>query len=456
MARAARILLVPVAVWGAAGSLKPAAANAARAPVAAPPASANAARAPTPAATAAAARTTTSSAWRPAVGLAVVLQGRLDILRRGRVTVVATGTGFSALSWSADGRWLAFERTSGGTSSLWVVGVDGAGLRQVASGAVVSYGWATTGHRLAVATATATATGTGPPFSSTVLSVAPPSAVRVLDRIADGAAGPIVASATKAAFGDTVFGAQGFSGGSLLLEPTSGPPADVAATSGTVSYRPLGFSPDGATLLYAVDPENSASVAADGLQVRARRGTVDRSIGTALVDPGSWSWSPGGADLAITLGGSRAAWATDKHVWVCAVAAGGCRQLRSPAGTISFAPAYGAGGRFAYVTATGLGGPGGFGPGWPSGSSVDGWESTFRVWVSTGSSAPRELTALGAADDPQWVGGGPGLLVERSGALCWLRSVTARATCVTPRFLTLGFGDYGQFDWSGSFALAPR
>ncbi len=210
------------------------------------------------------------------------------------------------------------------------------------------------------------------------------------------------------------------------------------------------------SLLYAIDPVNSASIAEDGLQVRARTGMTERALGIALVDPGSWSWSPDSADLAITLGDSRAVWATDKHVQVCDVLIGRCREQRSPAGTISFSPSYGSAGRFAYVTATGLGGPSGFGKGAPTGAAVGLWESTFRVWATTGSTSAKELTSLGAAVDPQWVDGGPGLLVERSGALCYLESTPAAPTCFTPRFLALGFGNYGQFDWSTSFALAPR
>ena len=266
-----------------------------------------------------------------------------------------------------------------------------------------------------------------------------------------------MASGNKLAFGDSYFAAGvGFTQGSLLAESVNGAKSWVVASSKNSSYDPLAFSPDGKTLLYAIDPVNSASIASDGLQVRARIDMVERGLGIALVDPGSWSWSPDSADLAITLGDSRAAWATDKHVQVCDVLVGCCREQRSPAGTISFSPSYGSAGRFAYVTATGLGGPSGFSNGAPTGSAVGRWESTFRVWASTGSPSAKELTSLGAADDPQWVDGGPGLLVERSGALCYLKSTSAAPTCFTPRFLALGFGNYGQFDWSTSFALAPR
>ncbi len=244
---------------------------------------------------------TTTAGWTPDVGLAVVLNARLEILRSGKATVVSSSRGITELSWSSDGRWLAFERPYRSTSSVWVVHVDGSELREVASGAIVSYRWSTTGDVLALATSNAT-----PPFSSTVRVIVPPSTSRVVDRIGDGEVGPIVASGSQLAFGDTVFKAGvGFTHGSLLLESVSGAKARVVVGSNKSSYQPLGFSPDGKTLLYAIDPQNSASIAADGLQIHARSSAADRALGVALVDPGSWSWSSGSADLAITLGASR-------------------------------------------------------------------------------------------------------------------------------------------------------
>ncbi len=392
---------------------------------------------------------TTTAGWTPDVGLALVLHGRLEILRNGRETVVSSSPGIAGLSWSSDGQWLAFERPYRNASSLWVVRVNGSSLRELASGAIVCYRWSTTGDILAFATSSG---GT-----HSVRAMSFPSGRSLLEQFGDGEVGPIVASGNELAFGESYFSAGvGFTQGSLLVEPLNGAKSRVDASSKNSSYDPLAFSPDGKTLLYAIDPVNSASIAADGLQVRARTNMTERALGIALVDPGSWSWSPDGADLAITLGSSRAAWATDKHVQVCDVLVGRCREQRSPAGTISFSPSYGSAGRFAYVTATGLGGPSGFGKGAPTGAAAGRWESTFRVWASTGSPSAKELTSLGAADDPQWVDDGPGLLVERFGALCYLKSTSAAPTCFTRRFLALGFGNYGQFDWSTSFALAPR
>ncbi len=76
------------------------------------------------------------------------------------------------------------------------------------------------------------------------------------------------------------------------------------------------------------------------------------------------------------------------------------------------------------------------------------------MWVSAGAGA-HELLRLGAADDPKWVAGGPGLLVERSGALWYLTSATAAPERVTPAFLPGSFYYYGYFKWSSLYALAP-
>ena len=86
-------------------------------------------------------RATTTAGWTPDVGLAVVLHGRLEILRSGRETVASSSPAVVGLSWSSDGQWLAFERPYGNASSLWVVRVDGSELRELASGAIVCYRW---------------------------------------------------------------------------------------------------------------------------------------------------------------------------------------------------------------------------------------------------------------------------------------------------------------------------
>ena len=290
-----------------------------------------------PAAHAAPPRLTVGTRWTPDVGLALVLGGHLEILRAGRATVVASSSGISAMSWSSDGQWVAFERHGGKTASVWVVGVNGFGLREVGSGAVVCYGWSTSGDVLAVAAASG-----GPRGTSVIRALSLPSGRLVVQRLEAGEVESIVASRTQLAFDVSSFEPGiGFVKGSLRGQALNGGKSRIIASSSTSSYDPLGFSPDGETLLYAIDPMNSASIAADGLRVRVESGTGGRVVGTALVDPGSWAWSLDSAYLAITLGNSHAAWATDKHIWACRLPIGDCREQDSPAGTISFDPSYG-------------------------------------------------------------------------------------------------------------------
>jgi hypothetical protein len=148
------------------------------------------------------------------------------------------------------------------------VRVDGSDLRELASGAIVCYRWSTTEDILALATSSGGPHSSG---SSTVRATSFPSGRSVLEQFGDGEVGPIVASGNELAFGESFFAAGvGFTQGSLLAESVNGAKSWVDASSKNSSYDPLAFSPDGKTLLYAIDPVNSASIAADGLQVRAR------------------------------------------------------------------------------------------------------------------------------------------------------------------------------------------
>ena len=68
-----------------------------------------------------------------------------------------------------------------------------------------------------------------------------------------------------------------------------------------------GVSPDGEWILYAIDPQGSASLAADGLALRAIRATGGRSYAVAfgLMHAGYRAWC--GGRLVMTTGGDRIA-----------------------------------------------------------------------------------------------------------------------------------------------------
>jgi hypothetical protein len=74
----------------------------------------------------------------------------------------------------------------------------------------------------------------------------------------------------------------------------------------------LFWSPDSRWLFFVLDPFNSASLAADGLQLRALHVSDGRvvPVATTLVSPDYWSWC--GSTLVLAAGGNRIATATKR------------------------------------------------------------------------------------------------------------------------------------------------
>jgi hypothetical protein len=81
------------------------------------------------------------------------------------------------------------------------------------------------------------------------------------------------------------------------------------------------------------------------------------------------------------------------------------------------------------------------------------WADTFHIWISQRNGAAKELTALGTASDPRWIGGSSGLLFVREGELWTLASPSAKPVQITTPFLPESDQNYGTFDWSGRYAL---
>lgn len=249
----------------------------------------------------------------------------------------------------------------------------------------------------------------------------------------------------------------GFVAGALVELPLGGGAATVLARSNQDAYDPLAVTAGTKTLLYALDPLASASIAADGLVVRARTGRLDRRLGVAVLGAGTWSLSPGGATVAIGLGRGRALWQGGHRVARCVLPAARCVVSRLPATTVAFDPALGGGGRLAFVTAAALAARTGPGAAAPSASVLSRWPTTLRVAVGTKEGRPHVLGRLGTAGDPEWVGGGPGLLVVRRRRLWYLARPTAPPVAVSPAFLpafSAAFGDAGAAP-GRRYALAP-
>lgn len=405
-------------------------------------------------ATGASAAFLSATAWPSATPLAVVLAGPLEVVRSGRARTAALASGIVDLSWSPDGRWLSFERSQpDGRVSVWVVDAAGARLRQVVAATQGPVIWSARGDDLFAASAS--------PFaaSSTLRELRPTGGARTVGRFG-GDIESLASGETGLAVSTARFDrATGFRSASLVIVAATGGRMRTVARSSTESFDAVSFSPRGEALLYFTNPSDSASLAADGVAFHLYTIATGggRSIGVGLTDPSWQAWSADGTRVAATLGGSHAAWSTDKHLAICTLAAARCARVRAPARAISSAPSFGAGGRLAYVKATGFGGPGGFTGGRPlSASAVDRRSATFRIWVGGGGRTCVELTNLGAASAPEWVDGGPALLVVRARALWYLASPSAPARRLTSGFFAAGFGYYGTSNsWSGQYALAP-
>jgi hypothetical protein len=394
-----------------------------------------------------------TSAWTSKVPLAVVVNKNLEILRSGSVRTVAADLTIDRLIWSPDARWLMVEEFSSLTGDqTWVVRADGTYFHEVdrASGQVAAWGAADT-----IIIGAPSANGA----TSSIGQFDPATGTHTLLTTVRGDVQSIAATSTSIAIASSVFaGSNGFARGSLLLFRLGARRLTTVAQSQVDAYGSLSFSPNGADLVYDLDPDNSSSLAQDGVEFELTRvGTPGaHALGLGLEVPSWQAWSPSSSQLDITLGGSRAAWSTSKHIDRCSTVEFHCSNLTTVRGTVAFEPSISPT-SFAYVTATGLGGSNGFGSGSPGSSlaAISAWVDTFRIWVAQGDRPAQELTTLGTASDPEWIDGGPGLLFVRNGELWTLASTPSKPVEITAPFLPESDQNYGTFDWSGSYALAP-
>jgi Tol biopolymer transport system component len=174
-----------------------------------------------------------------------------------------------------------------------------------------------------------------------------------------------------------------------------------------------GWWPDGRGLLFWRNPEHSASLAADGLDLFSLRlaDGAARKLATTLVYPEWISWAPDGRRVLLVSGPGRES-SDNKSLATCDVSSGMCATLPQPAGTVALDPAWSpSGDRISFVRAArqeGLAGPWGR------------WTATRRLWTAApdGSDA-REVETEGAVFGPVWSRDGRRILFLGDGAL-WL------------------------------------
>jgi len=376
--------------------------------------------------------------------LAFVAYGKL-YLRGGPAggprQVVLPGLAY-APAWSADGRWLAVEVSSPPPASqpylrtpatLWLVTAAGAGARPLtpASWQVSGFSWAPDRDQLAV---TAYLPQAPQARSYLTAAVAPTGQPRILIT-----GGYLTEPGWSPDGRRLAVGLGTFTGGQWhsaldVLSVTGGAPAVVTATTQNV-LELAGWWPDGQGLLYWLDYQGSASIAADGLPLDsvALGGRPPRTLVPAMLVHGSWlAFSPHGTALAAVSGGNRVIWSGGKQITLC-VTAGPCTPVAQPVGVVSVGPSWSPGGTaivFARLSASGPFGPNGhadFSPYW-----ITRWEATSRLWtVGASGSGARPVAGAGpGAVDPVW-GRDGSLLFVRDDSLWLLPPGAATATRLT-------------------------
>jgi Tol biopolymer transport system component len=201
-------------------------------------------------------------------------------------------------------------------------------------------------------------------------------------------------------------------------------------------------------IVFTLDPDRSASLAADGLNLYEISGPGEqpKRLGTTVGDTVAV-----GSDgtFAFTDGPNRYAWLT-KTAETCLAATELCTRVSTPSGKLSFGPAWSPSGKvLAFVEA----------PSSSTGnffqSALERWYATHSLWVlRSGSSSPVEVKSVDGASVPVWSADGKSLLYEANDALWFLPTLSSKPVrIVSPLFATNDWpSQYGQVDWSGQFA----
>jgi TolB protein len=426
--------------------------------------------------------------WESDGELALIADGRLELLGNdGSEHVVAlTGPGApSRPSWSPDGKWVAFLRPpvqpgyDAAVSTLWTARSDGSDARRLsAPGAdVTQFAWRPTvtggGEELAFSTVSL------PSYTSSDIYLAtgsaPPQRFAKYTGLIDFSWAPSGAS-LAISYRKGPAGQPGAGKGFVQISPLDGQAGRTVYTLADNGYVELvGWWPDGKGLLLWDDPYGSASIAADGLALDSLElsSLKLRSLATTLTYPDWVSWSPDGRTVAVVAGGDREIWYSGKHVELCAIPAAACHAVPLPSGHVmSLDPAWSAPGTLVYVvapaagpttatatTTTSAAGAGGWGPSGPwTTQNVAAWYGAQHLFTAgAAGGGGRVLAAAGTgAHNPAPTSAG--LLYVQGANLRYLprgasRPVTIATGLDSPGIYANNY--YGYIAWSQDFAWHP-
>ena len=358
----------------------------------------------------------------------------------GSLVEVAAPTGFlpSHPTFSADGRWLAFLETPSGSSTampeFWLATSAGRSAHVVSAAPdPEALQWSPSGEKLLVTTAGAT----GP---AEVLVVDPNGTTTVLGSglVASAAWSP---DGSEAGISLTNHGATGFTSVLESVSATGGLPSvwrtntqDVLEVAGWWS---------GWGIIYWDDPDGSASIAADGLELDALSAPAQtpHPLADTLVRS-DWLATGPNAGVALVEGGNRLEW-DGKSVALCRP--DGCQSVPTPSGSVTVDPALSTQGELAYVQ-------GSASQSFDSSpAQVASWEAGHSLWVEpAGAKAPSQLAGGGGANAPAWSADGRQLMFVKSAGL-WILPVAGGTPKEVASDLSVPPSYYGQVQWSYQF-----
>ncbi len=417
------------------------------------------------------------AAWRGHGDLAFVSSGQLDVLSDdGTLAEVdgPTGGGFdSNPAWSPDGRWLAFLHTGPNQGfevsapTLWLVEAGASRATEVTVSGVGTFAWSPVAPVLAFTEAVPNEPSVAVSVDERVWLDQPGSTPISLDVGTGHGVGELAWSpdGTELAFDDSV-GGQPASGTSPVVLPVArvgvlpaaGGPIQTAFQLTGSGLRLAGWWPDGEGLLFWEDPQNSASLAADGLVLYslANGSSQPAALVESLVGPQWWAPAPQGNVIAVVAGAGREIWAEGRGVQLCALTTATCQTVSTPPGSVGLAPSWTASSDLLFATASATAPFGSIGGADYSPGYMSEWDATSVLWTSTPGGAPSELASSPAGAllaSPATEGGAAVIVADNA---VWLADTESGAPAVRiagPLYSTSGpAGFYGEVDWSGTFA----
>lgn len=364
--------------------------------------------------------------------------------------VVRAANPGSAPQWSADGKWLAYL---GAGDHLHLVHPDGSGEQLALGATVAAMTWSPVADLLAVVPSSGVDVG-----DLLLLSLAP-SADAGTGRLPP----PTVVAASVSSF---VWSADGTQIAYSVAGAGAQPDRIVVYDVVTGASRPLAYLapagdgielaswwPDGAGVLFWVDPGRSLAAEATGLVLEslALGSSSATVLGRSFVYLPWLAWSPNGDRLLMVEMTGAFPW-QGSQLALCEPTAGTCRRLSQPAGTVSIDPSWSPSGRsIAFVRAPVLRAS-------SPGSGLDTWYARRRLWVSgpTGADAHQVPGAVAGAAEPQFGASGKTIDYVTGRAIDSVPSSggvsTPIASGLAGALSTAGPDGYGKLPWGGTAA----